>query len=102
MVLAIFRMFRRLMAAAVGEGGVVDLYGASVLEFVVKVAARPPTAKALFICVNASWAFRCASCKDAACRPINREVPGSPPTRGLACGPEAGAQCSKHNEKLKG
>lgn len=50
MVLATFRRFSRLMAAAVGQGGVVGINGAGVL-------VRPSTAIALFICVNARWVF---------------------------------------------
>lgn len=50
MVLATFRRFSRLMAAAVGQGGVVGINGACVL-------VRPPTATALFICVKVRWAF---------------------------------------------
>lgn len=50
MVLATFRRFSRLMAAAVVQGGVVGINGARVL-------VRPPRAIALFICVNARWAL---------------------------------------------
>lgn len=57
MVLTIFRRLRRLMAAAVGEGAVVGMYGAGVLALAVKVVARLPTVRALFICVSASWAL---------------------------------------------
>lgn len=55
MVLAIFRRFRRLMATAVGEGGVVEKREDGASEF--KVETRAPTAKTLFICVNASRAL---------------------------------------------
>lgn len=51
---AIFRRFSRLMAAAVGDGGVEGMKGAGVLELPVKVAACLPTANMLFICVKAS------------------------------------------------
>lgn len=54
MVLAIFRRLRRLMAAAVGEGGVAGIQGAGLLGFALIVAARLPATKALFICVTAS------------------------------------------------
>ena len=57
MVLATFRRFSRLMAAAVGEGGFTDRYGVEVLEFVVGVTARFLAAIALLICVRASWAL---------------------------------------------
>lgn len=43
------------MAAAVGQGGVEGMYGVDVL--VINVAVLPPTEKALFICVRASWAL---------------------------------------------
>lgn len=63
-----------------------------------------PTARALVICVRASWAFSWASRKEAACWPIRSELPGSPPSRGLVRGPGAGegAQRSDSNAKLKG
>lgn len=42
---------------AVREWGAVGMWRAGVSEISVKVADRLPTAKLLFICVSASWAF---------------------------------------------
>lgn len=103
MLFTIFRRLRRLMAAAVGEGGVEHMKGAGVLELALKVVVWFPTERALFICVSASWVFSWASLKEAACCPIRSELPGSPPSRGLVRGPRAGegAQRSDRKEKLE-
>lgn len=91
------------MATAVGEGGAVDVCGLWVLELEVKAGARPPTARTLFMWVNASWALNWTSCKGAVRPPIRSEFPGSPPTKGHVRSPGAGRgmQCSDSKETLK-
>lgn len=54
MLLMIFRRFKRLIAAAVGEGGGEYMYGTGTLELVLKAAVWFPTARVLVKCVSAS------------------------------------------------
>ena len=87
---ATFRRFSRLMAVAVGEGACVDTKQGGVLEADLEATARLTAAIALLIWDRASWVLIWANWRQAACCPIKRELPGSPPIRGLKRGPGIG------------
>lgn len=53
MLFMIFNRFKRLIAAAVGEGGGEHMYGADTLELVLKAPVWFPTARVLVKCVRA-------------------------------------------------